>query len=321
MQRVEYIDQIAGLLIVYMIVYHALQFCDMWQVVNSHGMQLLAFFMFWFFYKSGMFAREKSCREILIWGGQKLMVPFVAFSVIGHFVECVHKVGIGELGWADMIWSPLKCLLAIGAVGGNLPLWFLPSLLAVQLLYALLHRKLCDDWIGILGFVVAYLTFLMEWHKPLYVGNIALGLFAYSMGHRLKDKQYEFSLFLLSLVTYVTAFAIQSSFIDFRMNDLVSGYYPLAVLFGLSGCILINNLFRKFSLRLKLLEYIGFRSMRYYVMHWIILCVCRWTLSLSGWSLFVAIVGSCIILLPLFDKAFSSFQLEWMFGMKTNHGK
>lgn len=314
MKRIDYVDQISGLLIVYMILFHIFQFCDMRDVAHSCLMQTLSFFMFWFFYKSGMFYREKTCKEIAIWGGRKLMVPFVVFSIVGHLADCVHKIAMSDFCWMDLMLAPVKCVLAIGAVGGNLPLWFLPSLLAVQLAYAFLHRKIRDEWICMLGFVVAYLTYSQGWHKPLYVGNIALGLVAYSMGHLLRDKQYERTILLVCLATYVVTFIIQPSFIDIRANELASGYYPLAVLFGISGCLLINNLFRRLPFRLGLLEYIGIRSMRYYVIHWIVLCVCGWTLNLSGWSLFGTMLVACIIVLPLIDNVISVFRLEWVFG-------
>ncbi len=70
MKRVAYIDQISGLLIVYMIAFHAFQFCDMRDIAHSYPMQSLSFFMFWFFYKSGMFNRDKTCKKILV-GGAK----------------------------------------------------------------------------------------------------------------------------------------------------------------------------------------------------------------------------------------------------------
>ena len=68
--RVIYIDQISGLLIIYMIVYHILQWCDLNYINRSYWMLPLSFFMFWFFYKSGMFYKEKTCNEIII-GGAK----------------------------------------------------------------------------------------------------------------------------------------------------------------------------------------------------------------------------------------------------------
>lgn len=63
--RATYIDQISGLLIMYMILYHIFQWCDMSDICHSYWMQPLSFFMFCFFYKSGMFYRKKTCKEIL----------------------------------------------------------------------------------------------------------------------------------------------------------------------------------------------------------------------------------------------------------------
>ncbi len=320
MKRVAYVDEISGLLIVYMILLHIFQFCGMSDMLNSCLMQILSFFMFWFFYKSGMFYREKTCKDILLGGGKKLLIPFVVFGLLGHLLDCVKYAVADKLCFENVLLLPIKCLLNLGTIGGNLPLWFLSSLLAVQLLYAFLHRHIRDEWICLLGFAVAFLTYWQGWHRPVFVGNIALGLLAYSMGHRLRDNQYERSILLLSLATFIVTFIIQPSFIDVRANELTSGYYPLAVLFGLSGCVFINNLFKKFPFNIRLLEYIGIRSMKYYVMHWLVLCVCI-TLPFSGWSLWGVMVGACIIALPLADKTISALRMEWVFGISPNKQK
>lgn len=179
------------------------------------------------------------------------MVPFLVFSIFGHLADCTHKAIVGDFCSGDLMLYPIKSALLQGAVNGNLPLWFLPSLLAVQLLYGSLQRKIKDEWICLLGLAVAYIVYWFGWHKPLYVGNVSLGLFAYSMGHLLRDKQYKFSILLLALAIYMVTFVIQPAFIDFRMNYLAAGYYPLAVMFGLSGCVLVNNLFKRLSLRIR----------------------------------------------------------------------
>lgn len=66
--RVPYVDHVSGLLIMYMILYHCLQWSDLNYVNRSCWMMPLSFFMFWFFYKSGMFCKEKTCKEILLGG-------------------------------------------------------------------------------------------------------------------------------------------------------------------------------------------------------------------------------------------------------------
>lgn len=67
-KRVTYVDQVSGLLIMYMILYHCLQWSGLNYVNKTYWMFPLSFFMFWFFYKSGMFYREKTCKEILTGG-------------------------------------------------------------------------------------------------------------------------------------------------------------------------------------------------------------------------------------------------------------
>lgn len=68
-QRDSSIDNISGLLIIYMILYHIFQMSGFRNAIHSNGMLPLSFFMFWFFYKSGMFYKEKTCKEILLGGG------------------------------------------------------------------------------------------------------------------------------------------------------------------------------------------------------------------------------------------------------------
>lgn len=67
--RQSYIDEVSGLLIIYMIVYHIFQWCDMREINRSYWMLPLSFFMFWFFYKSGMLQKDRSPKETLLGGG------------------------------------------------------------------------------------------------------------------------------------------------------------------------------------------------------------------------------------------------------------
>ena len=206
----------------------------------------------------------------------------------------------------------------LGYDGGNVPLWFLLSLFIVQLLYALLCRRLRDGWICLLGFVVACLTYHFGLTKPQYIGNVGLGLLAYSMGHLLKDNQYKLFFFVAAVVVYTVTYVFQyPAFIDVFPNTLSSGCYPLAVLFGLSGCVVANNIFKRFPLRARLLEYVGSRSMKYYVTHWILMNICLYVFEFSGWYLMGVMVISVVVVVPLVDKAVSALGQEWVFGIKT----
>ena len=216
------------------------------------------------------------------------------------------------------LFDPIKSILLRGSIWGNSPLWFLLSLFIVQLLYALLCRRLRGGWICLLGFVVACLAYHFGSTKPMYVANVGLGLLAYSMGHLLRGSQYKLSFFVAAVIVYAVTYVFQyPAFIDFYSNSLWSGCYPLAVLFGLSGSVVVNNIFKRFPLRARLLEYVGSRSMKYYVIHWIPMMVCVHVFEFSGWYLMGVMVISVVVVVPLVDKAVSALGQEWVFGIKT----
>ena len=58
------LDNISGLLIIYMMWVHLCALCD-FQRVPWH---VLEFFMFWFFFKSGMFYREREIKDVVSGG-------------------------------------------------------------------------------------------------------------------------------------------------------------------------------------------------------------------------------------------------------------
>ena len=164
--RDKSLDNIAGILIIYMIIIHICQMCKLTFVFDYSLFRIFSFFMFWFFYKSGMFYRQKTIKEVLYTGCKRLMVPFVLFSLIGHVVLCVYMYNEGDRDWKHYLLSPIKSILVSGSTEGNLPLWFLPSLFMVQLLYSLLHRKVQDKLILVISFLVAFLTYRMGINTP-----------------------------------------------------------------------------------------------------------------------------------------------------------
>lgn len=301
MKRDSSIDNISGLLIIYMILYHIFQMCGIKDAIDSYGMLPLSFFMFWFFYKSGMYYKDRSPKEILLGGGKKLMVPYVVFSLIGHLLQCVKMFMEGDTNWVHYVLSPLKQILLSGSLGGNLPLWFLPSLLAVQLLYTKLHKLMRDEWMVVLTLVVAFTLHEMRICKPLYIGNVSLGLAVFAFGHIMRELQYKRKIFILSGVIYLTLLFMTVGSIDFRANGAGKESYLLPVLFSLCGCIIINNIFRLSRWRIGVLKYVGERSMAFYVLHWLVLMLCRicklsFDLSDSMTNFWLMAISCCVIL-------------------------
>lgn len=85
--RDKYIDRISGIMILYMMLYHVFQWSDLSEINYSYWMIPLSFFMFWFFYKSGMFYQRKSSSEILCGGGEKVDDSIYRIWFDWHFVE------------------------------------------------------------------------------------------------------------------------------------------------------------------------------------------------------------------------------------------
>lgn len=127
MKRLDYLDNIAGILICYMMLMHIL----LWKKIplenNSLWLEPLKFFMFGFFFKSGMFYKMRSTKECVIWGGKKLLYPFVIFSILGYMIHISSIFLSGDRNWVHYILTPIKELVLAGSVGGNDVLWFLTS--------------------------------------------------------------------------------------------------------------------------------------------------------------------------------------------------
>ena len=158
MKRLDYLDNIAGLLICYMMLMHIL----LWKTIpldnNSLWLEPLKFFMFWFFFKSGMFYRMRTTRGCIIRGGQKLLYPFVTFSSLGYVIHIVSIYFSGDRNWIHYILTPMKELVLGGSIGGNDVLWFLTSLFLVQVLFnEMTMKNIKAPYVAIGGIIIAYL--------------------------------------------------------------------------------------------------------------------------------------------------------------------
>lgn len=136
-KRDSSLDTIAGIMTIYMIYIHI---CP-WVGISPlpHVGKFLFFFMAWFFYKSGMFFHNISFSECYKKGIQRLMIPYIIFSIIGWFMFFIRDVIKQEITEQYFINS-LRQILHEGAVAGNAPLWFLFTLFCVRIIFYLVHK-------------------------------------------------------------------------------------------------------------------------------------------------------------------------------------
>lgn len=306
-KRFFYIDTLSGLLICYMMLYHILLRGLVNCSVDNIWLEPLQFFMFWFFFKSGMFYAPKISNDLFVRGGESL-IPLLVYSLIGHIVECIKLFVNGDLNWKHYLLTPFKEFVCTGSVTGNQPLWFLFSLFIVQLLFnELFVRKTKPILILLLSLLIPIVLFYCgDNNLFIYLANVPLGMAAYTCGYMIKEKQFEKSFFFPALMIYLGVMLLQPSHLVFRSNTLNSGgHYLLAIAFSLSACVVFNNVFKKLP-NCSWLQFIGKNSMTYYVTHWIILNICS-LVMINGFHcqnlwVFVVMAMSCLILPTLIIK-------------------
>lgn len=311
--RDEYIDSASGILILYMIYYHIAPHCGLDDIRICRFTDVLYFFMPWFFFKSGMFAKQQPFIESLRKDFYRLLVPYIVFSSIGYLQRSVllylqHKEQI----------NPLWEIVNNGAVGANLPLWFLLSLFVVKVLHLLATRLYAKIVFIILPLLVFVLLSGLVDCLPVIVRPMISGLFFFCIGSELRTVQYRKDVFVSSFVAYAVLYICCYSFVDIRVNSLEEGYYIVWLLGALCGCICINNLSKLLALgRLRYLRIIGRNSMVFFVTHWLFLRALLFVLSsIESDSLIYSFLlfglMSALLLLTYFLSKIDS--IRWVFG-------
>lgn len=310
-KRLNHLDAVAGLLIVFMMFTHIMQRCGLTGVQPYPFLQrALSFFMAWFFFKSGRFAKDTSLREesLMVWN--KLLAPYLLFSLIGWGVDTVWLLLSGARDWNSLLWTPLHTLMVSGSLPGNLPLWFLPVLAAVRLLAVLFRKmRIPIPAVAAASFCLAWLFNRMA-PIPFYLGSTAAGLTFYSLGTLFCGKAEARPVWIAATVVYAALLLLYPSCMDLRSNTLTEGSYPVAYLYSLAGILAVDGIAAEVTALLKsrtgILCWIGRRSMLYYVTHWIILTVClilfrSW--FVMDWRILAGVMGAaCLVIPPLVPR-------------------
>lgn len=134
-QRYSSLDALCGILIIHMIIGHVFEWSSLadskfyaWQ------QRILFFFMPWFFFKSGMFYRERNFQTNIEASFRRLIVPLFCFTLLGMPHHWIKLYLAGDTNTIHYLLSPLKSFIVIGNNVGNLPLWFLLALFGVTVI-------------------------------------------------------------------------------------------------------------------------------------------------------------------------------------------
>lgn len=138
--RQIYLDTVGGILLIHMIVGHCCQWSQTYQPYQTWTFWL-EFFMPWFFFKAGMFYKQRPIREEFHKSFKRLIIPYIYFSIIGTILLWGKLIVCNEFSYKSIL-TPIKSVLLAGAVPGNLALWFLLSLFIVRLLFTIIRSRL-----------------------------------------------------------------------------------------------------------------------------------------------------------------------------------
>lgn len=318
-KRQVHLDNVSGMMICYMMLMHIL----LWKKIplenDSLWLEPLKFFMFWFFFKSGMFFREKPTKVKISGGARKLLVPFVVFSILGYILSVYHLWTSEDTNWVHYFLTPIKELIVAGSIGGNDVLWFLTSLFMVQVLFNELVKRKMKPWMMVfIPLLIAFVCHALGISKPAYLANVSIGIAFYSLGYLLRDFQYKRRNFLMAFVVYILIMLFCPSHIDLRTNALnANGYYILAIFFSMAGCVSINYIFKHIPV-IPIVNYVGIKSMDFYVMHMLVLGVVTtipWEqMGVSNAVEFMIMCASCLIVPAIVGTLLEHSKYSWMLG-------
>lgn len=323
MKRDNSIDCLAAVVTVRMILLHACLWSHTKDVFFYAPVRyLIMFSMGFFFYKSGMFYKEKSPKEVISKGWGKFFFPFIAYMILGEMARWIRLfVQESDTDIVHWVIYPFVSIVGRGGPSGNLPLWFLLALPFVQLIVSFSDRFKIQRWILFIGaLILSFVGTISNKHHlniPPLIWEVAIGIIFFLSGHYLKEKQYEKRIFYVALLVYIVAVLFAPTTFEYRKGSINRGDWFVFVVSSIAGIITYINIFRFPLFRNMKISYLSRNSMQYYCMHWVLFnIVCTifgysilekgrpfgdFFSPITNYSMLWTLVVSCMIFLPIYD--------------------
>lgn len=328
-QRNHAFDLLCGLCILRMILLHVVGMCgfrnEFW---FSKLMAWTFFFMSFFFFKAGYFNKGvvPDYPAYLKDRIRRLLVPYFVWGLIGsviyfgflYFLPALHPT-LARLRWSHTY--------TVSHFYGNPPCWFLFSFFSAYAVIGAVNRLHLNKAynVAVLTFpLVSYYLFLEKNPLWLSLNNVFMGLFFFQLGHwwrKLQDKaacnktSTKIPVIILSSLLICT-FAYYNRHYhgeyDMSLNKWVQRPWGACIntvcaLVGLSGLML--TVVRR---RIPVIGYIGEHSMVFFVAHYPLIFLYKFTCLAFGHNirhshtdciiLIILILTICRLLTPLVER-------------------
>ena len=300
-------DILCGICIVRMVVLHIMGFTGQRDVEWWDQVMLWTYyFMSFFFFKAGYFCRSVGGgnRSYLLDRSKRLLAPYLSSGLIGlmayftFYYPLVNKYGhfTETLSW-DHLWIT-------SGVYGNSPLWFLFSFFCMYILAHFTEKVRHLHWIWALGPLLSW--WLWSEGNPLWMStnNVFMGIYFFYLGHLwhwMMDRMGDKRMLVISVVLVVLAvvgnvllpgqYTMSSN--TFEGNAAMAIVNSTLALCGLSGILLSTHV-----ARVPWICYIGEHSMVYFLLHYPMLYVYKFTHLSFGRSIY-GHADDTILLIPI----------------------
>lgn len=327
-ERNHHFDFISGLLITYVLFFHACHWGGYNGLVYNVLLRLLYWFMPWFFYKSGMYYKEQNIENLCLKSFKKLIVPYIIFTFIGLIVEIVCLFIEDEFNMRYLLRQGWY-LLIHGYIHANNPLWFLLTLFITQNLFNLLITKRVSASVVLfvnLGF--AFVITLLKCFEsvrpyfsiPYWCYSSNLACIFYSIGYLLRKRQYGNVITIISVIITLLVLIFDFSYISMNSNTIDIGHQSTWIIGSLFSILLINNVVRFLPKRVcLLLSYPGRNTIVYLLCHVPIYSMI-YILNLkilkidNGFTLSLLYFMSAILLMPILVHFLNKPKISFLIG-------
>lgn len=318
--RIHYIDFGAGIMIIWMIIYHALCYAEAFIARGDNSLNpcvefpYLSFFMPWFFYKSGQFFDKRIWTEHLTKDVRKLLLTFAIWSAIGYAMFLLFGTLNHSLTLRSATYSIVRGLFLTGKVPINEPLWFLLTLFGVRVVAnAILPEKNSKYiWpiiitIAIFGYAGAYLAYRFN-HPllPYWVANGASGIVFFALGYALSNLESKWWVIVPCVLAYIICCYLGFPMVDMMYNQLIAGNYILWIPVAFCGIVVFNMLCQWITkyVHITPIELVGQNAMTIYITHILIVISIQFVITYCEITklyphLMWVFIGGYVIFLPI----------------------
>ncbi len=245
--RSRHIDLAAGILMLWIITFHAVNGSKVFGDVDARVViPFLTFSMPWFFYKSGSFFRPGRGGNGMGRDIKKLLLPYLRWTVLGLAAYLLMMAVDGTFTVSECILKPLDTLWIYGYLPLDVPLWFVLTLFVVKMIaHFIFKTRVHPAAVAAFCFGIAFGLHIADNPGiPVWTANIPMGLAFFSLGYLLHEHEEKAWLFIPCIIGYILFIIFNTPVVGLHRNVHLAGNYYLWPLFSICGIIAFNNVCR-----------------------------------------------------------------------------